>query len=336
MMPLRQIFVAALLLIPFAAHAEAQQGAEDGSAAVRSERASVTVIGASLSRGMQLGAEAEKRGAAWLFSKLPETRKTSIGLGALYAACANEPVRDRSDLFLFTSPLRRAEVQVDGAIGDQPRLILALDFLFWFGYWPDVEKLPKDEGSALLQGYGESDRELEKCLRSLEKQAQGFALVDRLLAETSAPIVLGDYPDMHGAHPLILHPKHIPLRRTLDELNRRLRAFAAERPRVLLFSLADYVGRAKRGEVALPGGSGRRVSPEAALQGDQLHPTCLGTALVMHEMLAELAPKLRAVDGLHWPGAIDFAVLAERAGAARDYRALLEMPPELAVPAVAK
>lgn len=326
MMQLRRTLVSVLLLLLLGSKLLAQQHASDLDRTIDRDSSRVTVLGASLSRGLQLGAEAKKRSAEWLFANLPEARKSSIGLGALYASLWQGTLRDRSDLYLFTRPLTRAAVQVEAASGDHPQLILAVDFLFWFGYWPDVEKLPKEAGSKILQGYGEHDRELEKCLRSLEKQAQGFALIDQLLAETEARIVLGDYPDMFGALPVMLHPRHIPLRRTLDELNRRLAVFVATRPRIVLFKLADYVARSKRGEVVLPGGDGRKVSTEAALQGDQLHPTRLGTALVMHELLAHLALALGSDAAQLLPRVSDFSTIVEHAGALEDYRALLAAP----------
>lgn len=322
MMNLRPACVSLFLLLACASPLTAQS------------RPKVTVIGASLSRGMNLGEEAGKRGAEWFVAKMPEERKTSIGLGELFAQLESADVRDRSDLYLFTGPQRRGEIQVEAACGDGADLILALDFLFWFGYWPEEEKLPKAEsGSPLLQAYGKSDAELERCLRSLEKQVSGFALVDRLLAETKAPIVIADYPDMFGANPLMLSPHRIPLRRTLDELNRRLHRFAEERPRLVVFPLADYVARSKRGLVALPAGEGRSVAPEDAIQGDNLHPTRLGTALVLHELLGLLEERLEGDARRALPAPLEFSALAAKAGAEPHYRALLAAPKPAPAPA---
>ncbi|MBL8900586.1 MAG: hypothetical protein JNM84_23345 [Planctomycetes bacterium] len=322
MMTLRSLAVSLLLLFVGASSLAAQS------------RPKVSVIGASLSRGMSLSEESSKRGADWLFAKLPEERKSSIGLGSLFAQLGSAFVLDRSDLYLFTDPLKRGEIQIEGACGDGASLILALDFLFWFGYWPEDEKLPKGEsGSPLLQAYGKSDIELERCLRSLEKQEHGFALIDRLLSKTTAPIVIADYPDMFGANPLMLSPHRIPLRRTLDELNRRLERFAAERPRLLVFPLADYVARSKRGQVALPEGDGRSVLPDDAIQGDNLHPTRLGTALVMHEVLALLHERLDGEAKRALPEMPAFSALVAKAGAEPHYRALLAAPKPASAPA---
>jgi hypothetical protein len=322
MMTLRSASVSFFLLLACASPLAAQS------------RPQVTVIGASLSHGMNLGEEASRRGAEWFVAKMPEERKTSIGLGALFAQLESAAVRDRSDLYLFTDPQKRGEVQIEAACGDRASLILALDFLFWFGYWPDEEKLPQAEsGSPLLQAYGKSDAELERCLRSLEKQVRGFALIDRLLEQTTAPIVIADYPDMFGANPLMLSPRRIPLRRTLDELNRRLHRFAEERPRLIVFPLADYVARSKRGEIELPGGDGRNVAPEDAIQGDNLHPTRLGTALVLHELLALLDERLEGDARRALPAPVEFPALAAKAGAEPHYRALLAAPRPAPAPA---
>jgi hypothetical protein len=283
----------------------------------------IAVLGASLSKGLNLGEEVTRRGAGALLSALPEHRKNSIGLGDLMAKVVGSDATDHSDLYLFMSPTQRVQRQVQAAVQEQPDLIVGIDLIFWFGYWPEVTELSKDDAdSELLQTYGAYDREIEKTLRSLEKQAVGLAMVDELLAKTKALIVVGDYPDMFGANPMMLAPKHIPLRRTLDELNHRLREFAAARPRVLVYPLADYVTRAKLGKVPLPDDSGRMVTSDCAIQADNLHPTRLGTALVLHELYGFLATQ-RAKDATRLLGPRPtFATLAEKAGAQKDLEAL--------------
>lgn len=283
----------------------------------------ITVLGASLSKGLNLGEEVTRRGAGALISGLPEHRKNSIGLGDLVAKVVATDATDHSDLYLFMSPTARVQRQVQAAIEEQPDLILGIDLIFWFGYWPNVGELSKeDAGSDLLQAYGQYDREIEKTLRSLEKQTIGFAMLDELLAKTKATIVVGDYPDMFGANPMMLASKHIPLRRTLDELNRRLHEFAAARPRVLVFPLADYVTRAKLGKVPLPDAGDRLVTSDCAMQADNLHPTRLGTALVLHELYGFLATRLaKDADRLLGPRPA-FATLVEKAGAQKDLDAM--------------
>ncbi len=283
----------------------------------------ITVLGASLSKGMSLGEEVTRRGAGGLISAIPEPRKSTIGLAQLLTRVVASQPTDHSDLYLFMNPASRVQRQVQAAIEEQPDLILGIDLIFWFGYWPDVSELSKeDAGSDLLQAYGQHDREIEKTLRSLEKQTVGLATVDELLAKTKATIVLGDYPDMFGANPMMLAAKHIPLRRTLDELNRRLHEFAAQRPRVLVYPLADYVTRAKLGKVPLPDAGGRLVTSDGAMQADNLHPTRLGTALVLHELYGFLTTQLaKDADRLLGPRP-SFATLVEKAGAQKDLDAM--------------
>lgn len=298
------------------------------SACPAQETPKITVLGASLSKGMALGKEAARMGGAALVAGFPEHRKSSIGLGELVAKVAKAKVTDHSDLYLFSQPRVRAAQQVQAAVAEQPELVIAIDLVFWFGYWPDTQALGKaDSGNELLQGYGKVDAEIEKAIRSLEKQEAGFALVDELLAKTKATIVLADYPDMFGANPMMLSPRHIPLRRTLDELDRRLHEFVAKRPRVVLFGLADYVKRAKLGKVELPGGGGRMVTSESAIQADNLHPTRLGTALVLHELLGMLATKLGDRASALLGPRPEFQALVEAAGAQKDLAIALEAPP---------
>jgi hypothetical protein len=291
-------------------------------------RPAIVALGASLTHGLDLAAELERRKMGGLIAAAPAHRKSSIGLGALLARVAPAPVVDGSDLYFFAGPAAHAARQVEVAANAQPELVVAVDFLFWFGYWPNERDLDRQApASDLLQAYGSADREIEKALRSLEKQALGLDLLRDLLARTKATVVVGDYPDMYGANPLMLNPKRIPLRRTLDELNRRLREFAKDQPRLVLYPLADYVTRAKEGKLTLPDGSGRTLTVESAIQIDQLHPTRLGTALVMHELYGLLAERLGAdVERLLGPRPT-FAELAERAGA-KDELALVEAPVE--------
>ena len=112
-------------------------------------------------------------------------------------------VGSRADVAMFMNPEERGERQVLRTLGSQPDLVVAVDFLFWFGY-----------GFAPGARGGHDER--------LELQARGLELLDRLLC----PIILGDYPDMSGADARILSPRMIPEPETLAELNRRLRAWA--------------------------------------------------------------------------------------------------------------
>lgn len=178
-------------------------------------------------------------------------------------------VKDRSDMATFIDPLGKQSRRVQRVVGEHPDLVLAIDFMFWFGY-----------GRAL----GE-EREAR-----LARQQEGFAL----LAEIECPILLGDYPDMRGADARILRPSYVPNQEMLGELNRRLLAFVAEHENMHLFPLAEWVRRAiNEGEDIDHGGRRLRVAPLALLQQDRLHANRLGMALLglrIAERLGQILP----------------------------------------------
>ncbi len=164
----------------------------------------------------------------------------------------------RAHMAMFSDPQGLGERQVRQALRGQPDLVVAVDFLFWFGY-----------GSV---GRGDRGRESR-----LQLQAKGLELLDSL----NCPIILGDYPDMSGADARILHPRMIPDEETLDELNRRLRDWAEERPRVRLFPLARWVKQLVEEGYPIPMEKGPAQTPPLyLLQSDRLHATRLGMAVL--------------------------------------------------------
>lgn len=179
-------------------------------------------------------------------------------------------VRDRSDLSTFLDPVAKQTRRVDAALGDEPTAVVAIDFLFWFGY-----------------GWVRGD---ERKAR-LALQQEGLALLERF----DVPVLVGDYPDMAGADPRMLSPAQIPDPETLVELNRRLTEWAAKRGNVQVFPLAQFVTDAKGGSVTVPFEDAQVVlGPRQLLQGDKLHATRLGMALLadrVSEQLAAMLPK---------------------------------------------
>ena len=181
---------------------------------------------------------------------------------------------DLGDPLFFLSPLATGKRQVEAALEAEPTLVLALDFLFWFGYGAlDVEGGP------------------------LESEPERLALLEAglaLLADFECPLVLADFPDMSAAVGGMLMPAQMPVRATLGQLSQRVRAWAAARPRTLVIPLAELVrSLSSEQEVRI----GRHVFREGTrlLQADHLHPTVdglLATAqLVCDELVrAELAP----------------------------------------------
>lgn len=201
-------------------------------------------------------------------------------------------IRDQSDAFLFLDPAASGKRQVDRTMAAEPALIVALDFPFWFGY-----------------GRG-ADTEAR-----LRHQDELFALLETLLADRPVPIVLGDYPDMRGADPRMLPVRLVPSPEELAELNRRFRAWAAERPQVIVFPLADFVRSARGDGITVQfEGAEHVLGSELLMQGDRLHASRTGLAIVVRNLAAALRTGLGDEHPLA-PRKRSFEQLAEDVGA---------------------
>ena len=244
MLDSRRLLVALLALVaPLFAPALAAQApaASAVPAAAKGEALlqRVVVIGASLSAGQGLGR-----------SDLNLTHVIEASLVAKHA-----PVLDASDLLTFTSPVSKAKNALAKVEAQNPTLLVALDYLFWFGY-----------GMNWGSEKGRLDA-LELGLKSLEG--------------LKCPILLGDFPDMSSAtkvpHPMLPAPA-VPAAETLAKLNARLRGWAKEHPNVIVVPISKLMG-------ALLAGEELRVGPNlwakgsvgSLLQSDGLHPTLEGT-----------------------------------------------------------
>jgi len=219
---------------------QAPPGGSDGVPLLRH----VVVVGASLSHGYGL----EDSG----------TKLTLADVVEASLRVPHEPVRSKTSLLFFTSPLQTGKAQVEAAVAEKPTLVVGLDFLFWYGYG-----FFASEGDRLAM--------LEKGLSELEK--------------FDCPILVGDFPDVsdaarspEGARPGLLAPEQIPgpsARRKLDE---RLRAWAAERKNVVVVPLGDLVARRTSGEdLVIHGNRWPAASVGDLVQPDRLHPTLEGT-----------------------------------------------------------
>ncbi len=181
-------------------------------------------------------------------------------------------VKSRADTLMFLDSRAKGRLQVERAAKAEPDLVVAVDFLFWFGY-----------GSwALADEAG--DEELQARLGELQL---GLAMLDSL----RCAIVLGDLPDMRGADRRMLKPSQIPSVDCLQALNREVHAWAKDRPRVRVFPLARHVAEMRDQGVRLPLPDGELATkPGALLQADRLHATRLGVAYLTYL----LEPQVRA------------------------------------------
>ena len=213
----------------------------------------MAILGASVSAGF--GADGRRPGQRTI---------------RLARACRELWPRDRvrvvdcADGLTFANPRGSADRRVAQALRAVPDLVVGVDFLFWFGYGRAAGGTPEKRAESRLR-----------------LQAVGLEFLD----EFECPMVIGDYPDMDGADPRYLQPWMVPEPEVLERLNERLRVWAAERPRVHVLPLAEWVARVKRSEERIEF-RGRQISlgPELLLQGDRLHATRLGVALLAHRV----------------------------------------------------
>lgn len=221
----------------------------------------VAVIGASLTAGFFTTVRADVNGSQLalpvsLTHVLEQLPKEPIA-----------PVYSSSSLMFFTDPLRIGRRMATTSQSKDPTLLIAIDFLFWYGYGD-------------LRGAPESTR--------LTRLEEGLALLDAI----PCPIVVGDFPNMSEAVGKLLTPEQMPALETLEALNLRLREWAVKRPRVVLFPLAQMVTILRgNGDITI-GSTTWTDTSKRLLQVDRLHPTTEGMIAVT-QRLAEL---LRALD----------------------------------------
>jgi hypothetical protein len=242
----RILFLALSLFAPLAPAAAFQAGATLATppavkGAALLER--VVVIGASLSAGYGLGKDG--KGA-----DLDLARVIEAGLLARHGAILDAS----SELTFLDAPGAATAVAGKLAKAD-PTLVVALDYVFWFGYG--------------ARWGGEKER-----LDALE-------LGLKPLADLRCPILLGDFADMRSAvtsKAPVLPAKAVPEPETLVKLNARLSAWAKEHPNVILVPVSKMM-------LALNAHEEVRVGPNlwradavgGLLQVDGLHPTLEGT-----------------------------------------------------------
>jgi len=198
--------------------------------------------------------------------------KLARALEPLFAADAVE-FKDCSDQAMFLHAEQSGERQIERALRAEPDVVVAVDFLFWFGY--------------SVRG---GDR-----ARRLALQDAGLAV----LARVDRPLLVGDYPEMRDIDPRMLGPHAIPDAETLRLLNERLRAWAKERAQVSVFPLHDLLAKLRDEKCLVDFGERRyELEARALLQTDRLHVTRLGMAVLashLTEALAAQAPHLPAL-----------------------------------------
>lgn len=205
-------------------------------------------------------------------------------LSHVFAAAVNRRPRaivsNGGHLMFFTAPMDVGASLVANARSTGPTLVVAVDFLFWFGY-----------GSR-----GADGRPIDDEMDRLDMLESGLAFLDAF----ECPLVVGDLPDMSPAIGLMLSAAQVPAPDTLEILNARLHDWAAERPHVIVLPFARLVDAMRTNEPFVVGDRSWPAGSERMLvQPDRLHPTPRGLVAVMQMVahaLLERFPQLRASD----------------------------------------
>lgn len=271
------------LLVPLApARAPGLHGDDPapGAAKVAAPLERVAVIGASVSAGF--GLQKDEKGG-----QLNLARVVDAGLLA-----GHGPLFDASSELTFIDAPGTAKSVARKLEKHDPTLVVALDYLFWFGYGTSWD------------GQKERLAALELGLKSLEG--------------LRCPILLGDFPDMRtalSAKEPMLPPQAVPDPDTLARLNERIAAWAKEHTNVIVVPVSKLMQTLlARQDLRIGPNLWPKDAVAGLLQADGLHTTLEGTTalwLFAAERLREarkdlpsgaLEPRADAIDGKLAPG----------------------------------
>jgi hypothetical protein len=228
------------------------------SAKKRSPWSSVVVLGASASAGFD-----------------PTTFSNSVGIARALDELIKEEhkVTDASSFMFFMNPSATGKKLIKKAEAAKPSLVVALDFLFWYGY---------------------GNKSTEQRFKDLEA---GFKLLERF----DCPIVVTRLPDMSESIGNMLSKQQVPEPAVLAKLNKRLDAWSKEHKNIVVAPMVEFLndtraGKAiKIGKAEWPEGSKARL-----LHADKLHPTTEGVIALAFMALYELDRERKEVEPKHY------------------------------------
>jgi hypothetical protein len=220
----------------------------------------IAVIGASLSAGYGM----DENPNPMSDSKLRLANVIDASL-----LVAHQPIEDKATAMFFISPEGTAKSTLKKMREWKPTTIVALDYLFWFGYG-EKEVASKDPKQ-----------------RASEIEAMRVADLDAALKDLGAvecTIVLADLPDMTPASLVpdpMISPAMVPAPATLKTLNEHVAAFAKEHANVVLVPLAAMTARLQADEeIQVRGNTWPKGSSKVLMPAAQLHPTVDGACAV--------------------------------------------------------
>lgn len=228
-----------------------ETSASEGAAVDPGPLERIAVIGASASAGFLLPTDLGEA-LDWLL------------------ACEHDPVLGLASSQFFLDPFGHARRQIGAAKAADASAVVALDFLFWFGYGVVAP---------------ESER-----LRLLEDGLDFLATFD-------CPLLTSTIPDMRASTGKMLTAAQVPGVGTLRALNERIEAWAASHPNVVLVRLPSWHDQFLAGERFEVDGVLWPPRPtDSLLLWDQLHPTIDGLALLSCKVLEHLVGGCEEID----------------------------------------
>ena len=204
----------------------------------------VVITGASLSAGYGLQQELEA-----------DADFATIFSSAIHSDAAQ--VHTHASLGFFASPSSTAKRLLVDSLQEEPTLMVALDFLFWFGHG----RIGDDEAR-------------------MTHLKEGLALLESV----GCPLVIADFPDMtvalKGVNPFgieFIVPDMLPSEESRNEMNAVIHAWGKERKHVMVVPLALFMKRMISDQaVELRGNEWKGSQKTKILQEDLLHPTVAG------------------------------------------------------------
>jgi len=181
----------------------------------------------------------------------------------------HEPVVDASTPLFFGAPDFWAENRMSLALESRPTMVIALDFLFWFGY--GVKDRPEDR------------------LADLDR---GFAWLERF----DCPVLIALLPDMRRSVGRMLFAVQVPTPEQLAKINAKIQAWADSRPNVYVVPLVEFLDQIRSGQpVKIAGASFPARSTYLFVQEDELHPTVEGAVALVYLALHTAATRIAGV-----------------------------------------
>ena len=182
-----------------------------------------------------------------------------------------------ANMAFFNSPVIIGRRLARNAREIDPTMVLALDYLFWYGYGSNgVDGTPHDDSESRLQL-------LEVGLSHL--------------GDFECPVFVFDFPDMSPAIGRVLRKSQVPPPGELATLNARLHEWAGERDNVHVLEVSTLTDQMRKdegfaiGDLSYPPGSRNRL-----MQQDELHPTADGDIALAQFVLRSMDAAMAGIN----------------------------------------